>query len=847
MRGAAVHGEAIVAILATLHAAIRVTALDGRAWLVAAVWGGFALVAALALAQLVRRIEGARWVIVRSLVATHVIALTSVAVPALRQELEAWLPALALTAAFVLGVRASVLPVLAGVGWFAAMVTSTEGGATGAVRGVIIGVGALFAAAIGEVVMASLRAADHEAARAEQHRLRAAQLRALIESAPLGIVLYERGARTFVNSQALELTGLSVDEIVERGFGRVIHPDDLHVYETARRMMSSGDSSTFRLRVVPDGVERHLEVTVFAVRDDDGVRLGNVAFVRDTSAEDAQRTELERFRALADATTDLVGMAAPDATVLYLNRAARAFMGVMSETPLVDVDLFALIPPEHQATLIGEAHPVLSRGGVWQGEIELFSPHDGRRVPMSAVAVGLRDEAGTTEAFAVTYRDLSERHELEEHLAHAATHDVLTGLPNREQLFAELERRRHAHEPIAVLFCDLDDFKLVNDSLGHAVGDRLLVELGGRLRRSSRDGDVVGRLGGDEFLLICRDIADEHEARAVAARVLDLVHEPMEVDGRRHVVSASIGIAMCPDGQRKAGELIQEADIAMYRAKHLGRRRAEVFDEAMRTEVIERLELERDLRAAIEHEQLLLHFQPVVHLPDGRISGIEALVRWHHPRRGVLGPASFLAAAEEAGLGGRLTTWVMDAASQAAAAMREVLPSLRVGINVSAGDLACAEVVDQLVHAAGRAGIPTSALVVEVTEHALMSDVDDARARLDALRSLGVGVAIDDFGTGYSNLALLRKMPVDFLKIDRSFVAGLGTEPGDTQIVRVVLSLAAELGLEVIAEGVETHDQAAELVRLGCRHAQGFHLARPVELHEALGLLRERRHLSVPG
>lgn len=848
MRGAAVHGEPLVGVIATGHAALRATALGDHPWAVVAIWLGTLVVTASALVQIVRRVDGNTWVIARSLLAIQVVGLACLTHASLRHELETWFPAMAITAAFVLGARAGALPVVAGVTWFAGVVAALEGAGTATIRAGIVLVGALFAAAIGDVVTSSIEEAEHEAARAEQHRLREAQLRALIESAPLGIVLHQRGtgpAGTFVNSQGLELTGLTLEEVTTVGFGRVIHPDDLDVFSTARRMMGTGDAATFRLRVVPGDEVRYLEVTVFPVIGDDGVRLGTVAILRDISAELLQRRELERFRAVADATTDLVGMASPDASVLYLNRVARAFMGVDHDAPLAGVDLFEMVPPEHQETLIGEAYPVLMRGGVWQGELDLVSPRDGRRVPMSAVAVGLRDDEGRTEAFAVTYRDVTERQELEEHLAHAAAHDVLTGLPNREQLFAELERRRFAHEPIAVLFCDLDDFKLVNDSLGHSVGDRLLVELAGRLRRSSRDGDVVGRLGGDEFLLICRDVADEQEARAVAARVLSVVHEPIDIDGRRHIVSVSIGIAMCLDGQRRAGELIQEADIAMYRAKHLGRRRAEVFDEAMRTEVVERLEMERALRVAIEHEQLVLHFQPIIHVADGRVSGMEALVRWNHPERGLLGPLTFLGAAESAGLAGRLSEWVMRSAAQATALMREVMPDIRVGVNISAIDLASDEVVDQLVRAAGEAGVPTSALVVEVTEHTLMSDVEDARDRLEALRQLGIGVAVDDFGTGYSNLALLRKMPVDFLKIDRTFVDGLGSEPGDTQLVRMVLSLAHELGLEVIAEGVETEQQEAELVRLGCRHAQGYHFARPVELPAALALLRERRHLAL--
>jgi EAL domain-containing protein (putative c-di-GMP-specific phosphodiesterase class I) len=321
---------------------------------------------------------------------------------------------------------------------------------------------------------------------------------------------------------------------------------------------------------------------------------------------------------------------------------------------------------------------------------------------------------------------------------------------------------------------------------------------------------------------------------------------PITVDARSLVVTGSIGIAMSDRRETTAAELVQEADTAMYRAKRAGRRQVMVFDDSMRVEAVDRLELHRELRLALERDEFVLHFQPLVYFGSDVVQNFEALIRWRHPRHGLLGPMEFLPLVEQVGLTGAVGRWVFDSACRAAAAMRVCEPDVCVGVNVHPDQIRQPGFVESVLHSMHVAGIPGTALAIEITEHAVMVDVDQTRAVLEELRALGIAVAIDDFGTGFSNLDLLRRLPVDFLKIDQSFVAGLGVEPGDMQLVRMILALAEELGITTIAEGVETELQAAELQRLGCKIAQGYLYSRPLTFEDAMARLRTQRDVVQP-
>ena len=412
---------------------------------------------------------------------------------------------------------------------------------------------------------------------------------------------------------------------------------------------------------------------------------------------------------------------------------------------------------------------------------------------------------------------------------HQAVHDALTGLPNRT-LFAD--RIQHALDAaprrgtqVAVLFCDLDDFKVVNDSLGHQQGDGLLVEVASRLRSGLRAGDTVARFGGDEFGILLEEVGDVTDAVRVAELVVELLASPFRVGVREHVIGCSIGIALSGPGSDTPEALVRDADAAMYRAKTRGRGGHEVFDEAMRTRALARLRTEAELRRAIAGGELRVHYQPIVTLPDGLLLGAEALVRWQHPERGMLPPADFIAIAEQSGLVVPIGRWVLEEACREAAGWAD--PGLTVSVNLSPRQVGDG-LIEAVADAITRSRLEPGRLALEITEGTLLEDSDAARGTLKALKALGVQLVLDDFGTGYSSLGYLKRLPLDGLKIDRSFVDGLGTDADDSAIVSAVAGMAASLGLTLIAEGVETDAQLAELRRLACERAQGFLFGRPM-------------------
>ncbi|HEX7167056.1 MAG TPA: EAL domain-containing protein, partial [Acidimicrobiales bacterium] len=434
---------------------------------------------------------------------------------------------------------------------------------------------------------------------------------------------------------------------------------------------------------------------------------------------------------------------------------------------------------------------------------------------------------------------------------HAALHDPLTGLPNRVLLLDRLEQalersRRHNHL-VAVLFLDLDRFKVVNDSLGHDVGDRLLVAAAQRMTSVLRPGDTATRFGGDEFVVVCEDIEGETDATEIAQRLADALLEPFSLGEHEAFVTVSVGVAISTDADDEASSLIRDADAAMYRAKERGRARAEVFDRGMRAEAIARLETENDLRRAIERDELRVFYQPAVDVASGEMVGCEALVRWDHPEKGLVSPASFIPLAEETGLIGRLTEWVLEEACRQLAEWNATLSlptDFNVAINLSAREVSEPGLVETIAAVIARHNIDPPQLSLEITETALLQDIDAALGALARLRRLGVTVALDDFGTGYSSLSYLRRLPVDVLKIDRSFVARLGDDGKDRAVVAGMIDLAHALNLTVIAEGVETSAQLHELRLLGCDAAQGWFLARPQPGPAIGSLLEDRAHVA---
>jgi diguanylate cyclase (GGDEF)-like protein len=456
-------------------------------------------------------------------------------------------------------------------------------------------------------------------------------------------------------------------------------------------------------------------------------------------------------------------------------------------------------------------------------------------------------------------RDRQQFHDLVEsqaELAHQALHDALTGLPNRLLLAERLSQALARRGGVAVLFVDLDRFKNVNDSRGHAAGDVLLVSAAGRLRNAVRSHDTVARFGGDEFVVICEPSSSSTaagdasglpgaaagEARVVAARISDSFKEPFHVAGEEVFLSVSVGVAVAAPGD-SSDELLRDADAAMYRAKESGRSRCEFFDERMRTQAAVRLETESALHRATERDELRLVYQPVVEIATGRVVGVEALLRWQHPQHGLLSPSSFVPLAEETGLIVPMGTWALHEALRHWSSWRRHSgnPPLTLAVNLSARQLRDPNLAATVRAALAEYDVGPWELCLELTESSFMADIEGHGRTLTELQALGVQLAIDDFGTGYSSLTYLQRFPVTILKIDQSFVRGLGREASDEAIVESVIHLAHALGLRVVAEGVETADQVAALHRLGCDVAQGYFLGRPAPAEDIEARLSARQ------
>ena len=464
-----------------------------------------------------------------------------------------------------------------------------------------------------------------------------------------------------------------------------------------------------------------------------------------------------------------------------------------------------------------------------------------------ARGIAVRDEGGNATRIAGSLTDINQRKKTEEQLLHDALHDALTQLPNSALFLDRLgmaiaQSKRRRNHLFAVLFFDLDRFKVINDSLGHGLGDRLLIAIARRLLGFLRPGDTVARLGGDEFAILANDIEEPSDATRIAERVQEELARPFDLDGYEVFTAASIGIALSSPTYQKPEELLRDADIAMYRAKHLGKNRHAVFDEAMHKKAVEQLRLETDLRRALDRQEFEVYYQPIVALEEGRIEGFEALVRWIHPERGLVEPDEFIPAAEETGLIVPLGWRVLRSACEQMAEWQREIPATRplaLSVNLSGKQFVQPDLVTRVEKILAETGLTPSTLRLEITESLIMDEADDAVAKLQRLRHLGVQLHIDDFGTGYSSLSYLHRLPTHTIKIDRSFVSRMNDRHQQAEIVQTIVALARNLGMQVAAEGLETAEQLETLRSLHCELGQGFFFSKPLAASDAGELIRQ--------
>ncbi len=491
--------------------------------------------------------------------------------------------------------------------------------------------------------------------------------------------------------------------------------------------------------------------------------------------------------------------------------------------------------------------PILADAGACSGLTVVI---EGRRAPFGVLGLHSRqlrefrpEDIDFVQAMANVLGDAFERQLTDDDMRHRALHDDLTGLPNRllflDRLGQALERLRRSNGLSAILFLDLDRFNLVNDSLGHAVGNELLAATAPRLKQAVRSTDTVARFGGDEFGILLEEVSSEQDAIDMAERIASVFTRPFVLSGDEHFVTTSIGIALAEGGER-AEDLVRDADAAMYRAKERGRARYELFDERLRGRALSRLRVESDLRRALERDELTLDYQPLVSLRDFSIIGVEALIRWEHPERGRIAPGEFIPVAEENGLIEPIGRWVLERACRQAAAWHRERPDsapISIAVNLSAVQVASRGLTDTVAGALRASGLDPVCLALEITESVMLADADGLSDVLDGLKALGVKLVLDDFGTGYSSLSYLTRLAIDVLKVDRSFIDGLGTEPGDTAITEAIIAMSHALSLRVVGEGAETGLQVAELNRLGCDYVQGYHFSRPVSASAITAML----------
>jgi diguanylate cyclase (GGDEF)-like protein/PAS domain S-box-containing protein len=674
-----------------------------------------------------------------------------------------------------------------------------------------------------------------------------ARFRSLVQNSSDVITVIEADTTIRYQSPSVErVLGYGPDDLVGTKLEGLIHPEDdakvsaFHEGSISWRR-STSSRIEYRLRHA-DGSYRYVDNVRTNLLDDPDVR-GIVINSRDVTdnkrAAEALRDSEERLRFLVEHVPSVVYTAetGPHGRWLYVSPQIEALLGFTAQEWMSDPERWwKQLHPDDRDAVIDDEEALLLGSEDRSHAIEYrMMTRDGRTIWINDDATIIRDEHGTALHWSGVLSDITDRKALELQLQHQAFHDSLTGLANRA-LFSDrvkhaLQRAQRGGEQVAVLFLDLDDFKTINDSLGHVTGDELLVAVASRLRRCLRPADTIARLSGDEFAILL-EAENVDSASVIAERIVRAIEEPIALGDREVTVHASVGIELGDRRRHSADDLLRNADVAMYVAKGKGKARFEVFDSSMHAAAVQRLEIGADLQRALANREFVIHYQPIVGLQESGIVGMEALIRWQHPQRGLVSPLDFIPIAEETGLIIPIGRWVIEEAAKQAKRWQAASPhgeAFTMSVNVSARQLMRAEIVDEVASALRESGIPPQTLILEITESVLMNDRSAAIARLTQLRELGVRVAVDDFGTGYSSLGYLSSLPIDILKIDKSFIDRVAAGSEDSAIAKAVIKLGSSLSLTVVAEGIEAADQATALRAMQCHRGQGFYFSEPLD------------------
>lgn len=681
-------------------------------------------------------------------------------------------------------------------------------------------------------------------------------LNAVLESISAGVVACdEKGGLVYFNRAAKELHNVVEMHLSPNAWARgydlyrvdgitPLAPEEVPLY----RALHGEEVTDAEIVIAPRGKPtRRTLCTGRKLRSHSGEEMGAVIVIHDITALRESEAETRWLVEIIESTSDLVVTMDDDGRIAYINSAGRDMLGLSPEQFAGDLCIQDFYPDASADRMIKEGIPAALHAGTWQGEC-MVRDKGGREIPVSQVIIAHREQTEQGRRVSTIMRDLSERKKAQERLSWLAYHDPLTNLPNRFLLRDRVEQAiskaiRHERN-LALIFLDIDRFKNINDTLGHEVGDQLLKDVAGRLSHVVRGDDTVARIGGDEFVILIEDFAAPADIALVAKKVVEGLTAPFTIEAREFFVTASAGVALFPNDGEDVRTLLRNADTATYRAKEKGRNQFYFYRPEMNTHMAERLSLENSLRRALERGEFLLHYQPKVHLLTGKITGVEALLRWAHPECGLVSPPDFIPLLEETGLIDPVGEWIMDAACAQLKRWHETgFEGMRVAVNLSPRQFARDGMGEIFSRCLRRHGAKAGAIEVEITEGLLMQHPERAAQMLEEMREMGMTIAIDDFGTGYSSLAYLTRFPVDTLKIDRVFVRGLPDNKNDAAIARAILEMARALDIKVIAEGVETVTQAAFLRDHGCHEMQGWLYAKALSADELETLMRAGKTL----